>query len=1175
MRHAVTLFFGFSLALACVSGCSDDGPPRPADSSVDDGAVRPDGITVGDGPIIEGDAPKGCAGGCKSPPKTRCVDGDTLRVYESEGFCENDSCHYGFKDETCADGCEDNQCKGSPCQGVTCDKPPASVCADADNLRVYESPGSCDKGSCLYKDKLVPCQNGCDNGQCKGDPCAGVSCNAPPKNSCVDASTLRSFEGQGSCSGGTCSYGHKDVTCPFGCELGACKNDPCAGVSCNSPPASYCSNATTLRSFASPGSCAGGSCTYAKTDTTCAFGCDKGACKGDPCAGKSCTTPPASYCADATTLRSFASPGSCAGGSCTYIPSDTPCAFGCQNGSCKGDPCVGKSCTTPPASHCKDASTLRSYANLGSCQNGVCSYTPTDTPCAHGCALGACQADPCVGVSCVNPPTDSCTSGSALRVYAKTGICQGGACSYPYSDQLCPGGCAAGVCNGPSCGGNVCNSPPANSCESASVAKTYAPIGSCNGTSCDYQEIRILCSEGCFNGGCIAGSQQTEYIPIYASLTFVAMDLDATGAAHLLGCGYSPGLVYRHKTLSGWQQEQIEAGSSFCTGAIAVDAQGVVHMAYYDGVNKDVRYGRWENGVLQKELVATKGDRGYDIALTLDAAGKPVIAYYGEDGQHSVYVATRGASSWISTAIHSQTAKLSGNLELRADSGGDLHVLFDDTAATSIYLRGKGSNWTAQTLPTGRKISRSLAFTPAGERRYTYVTNNQLYQRSISAAGASLGDEYIAKSAVPFTYLPRYWPASLLTSSFAEYVKTDLGLWDRQYRFSAPQYSKLFDGQVGNDKRARLVASIGSSSTWGVITEPVCTPSCPAGACGSDGCGGSCGSCSSGNSCSPAQTCTGWKYERIGPIATSTTNTTFEFSGSDVHIFDSTHHYRYANGSWSIVTPPFSGEPFATTVDGTGKLHAAWFTTPSFYGGPIYVSTFENGAWTPSKAVGANGYAGIDIRVDGAGTYHIFHGRRQQTYNYSTLYTTFDGTTATTKTVHSSTAGSRIQIARDSGGKWHVFWFDYTSLRYSTDVSGSWVHSVVDYDASSYSPHTYRLMQDGSGGLHVCFWDNTKHKPIYARKNGASWDKESLPGTTGAYCAMDSTGKVVAADKSLLYTRTGTNTWSSDPIPVNRPGSTGSWAHHRPAAAFDGANKLHLFHVFYVGSDYYAYHGVR
>ena len=145
---------------------------------------------------------------------------------------------------------------------------------------------------------------------------------------------------------------------------------------------------THLRAYNTVGTCAAGNCSYASQLIACS--CANASCVVDPCANVTCTSPPGAICAAASTRRTFASVGTCADGSCSYAPTDTSCQFGCSNGACQSDPCAGVVCSSPPAAFCLDPDTVRRYATTGSCAQGLCSYAPTDTICVDGCSAGRC-----------------------------------------------------------------------------------------------------------------------------------------------------------------------------------------------------------------------------------------------------------------------------------------------------------------------------------------------------------------------------------------------------------------------------------------------------------------------------------------------------------------------------------------------------------------------------------------------------------------------------------------------------------------------------------------------------------------------------------------------------------------------------------------------------------------
>src|SRR5262249_534801 len=104
--------------------------------------------------------------------------------------------------------------------GVTCNMPQANSCdPDGQHLRVYNATGTCSAGgACSYASTLQLCQFGCANGACKNDPCAGVTCDQPQANSCdPDGQHLRVYNPTGTCSAGSCSYASTLQLCQFGC----------------------------------------------------------------------------------------------------------------------------------------------------------------------------------------------------------------------------------------------------------------------------------------------------------------------------------------------------------------------------------------------------------------------------------------------------------------------------------------------------------------------------------------------------------------------------------------------------------------------------------------------------------------------------------------------------------------------------------------------------------------------------------------------------------------------------------------------------------------------------------------------------------------------------------------------------------------------------------------------
>lgn len=350
----------------------------------------------------------------------------------------------------------------NPCANVTCDAPPANACKDASTLNVYSPNGTCSGGQCHYVVTPTTCANGCANGACNGDPCLGVTCNAPPASDCADATHLAVYDAPGSCSGGTCSYATHQVYCAFGCAAGVCNGDPCLGVTCSAPPASYCSGANDLVVSDTPGTCSAGTCSYTSHTQYCAFGCSGGACSGDPCAGVACNTPPASYCSTASTLLSFSAPGTCGGGACTYPQTSKACPGGCTNGVCKD---CATSADCPAGSYCN---------------GGSCASCTIDQHCGASCDDCTAKGGVCSGgATCVQCTVDSqCGAGK---------YCNGGACATCDTAQKCGPSCV--TCSGttPSCVGTVC----------VCTAGSCGANQTCNGGLCAVCKSDSACGASC------------------------------------------------------------------------------------------------------------------------------------------------------------------------------------------------------------------------------------------------------------------------------------------------------------------------------------------------------------------------------------------------------------------------------------------------------------------------------------------------------------------------------------------------------------------------------------------------------------------------------------------------------------------------------------------------------
>jgi len=198
------------------------------------------------------------------------------------GTCVQGRCEYDFiTGADCDDGnaCTINDtCTAGTCKGtaMACTTPRAPACLDATRLQTYDNPGVCNGGRCVYTQQTITCgAGGCANNACQTDPCASVTCNTPP-SVCYNAG--------GTCSAGSCSYPPNTASCDDGdaCTDGdKCSGGVCSGVPklCNTPDPDSCRDASTAVVHDRLGRCAAGACSYAVHYVSCPAGCAAGACK--------------------------------------------------------------------------------------------------------------------------------------------------------------------------------------------------------------------------------------------------------------------------------------------------------------------------------------------------------------------------------------------------------------------------------------------------------------------------------------------------------------------------------------------------------------------------------------------------------------------------------------------------------------------------------------------------------------------------------------------------------------------------------------------------------------------------------------------------------------------------------------------------------------------------------
>ena len=345
---------------------------------------------------------------CETPPADNCTD-STQYIYAATGACERDrGCVYFPATLACEHGCAGDVCAECT-DGEDCVIGSQPFCRDGD--LVVPTP-SCDAGLCGSSESVTPCDYGCDNDACRPSPCEGISCTALKAPTC-DGDRRIVYEATGTCTPDgdtsyTCEYAIDEAAsedCASGCTDGYCNDDPCVGVVCDEIPDDAC-DGDNLHTYQGNGVCNSDSgtaeCVYTPSTTLCPNGCGDATCY--ECNGPEDCSSTSPYCDGDDRVYATAV---CSEHTCSSQEQRETCAYGCDSGSCV-QPCAGFTCNNPPAAFCADEATLTTYGETGTCvvdasNQPSCEYQTQDEPCGTGLV---CETDGCVAPP--SPDVDWC-----------------------------------------------------------------------------------------------------------------------------------------------------------------------------------------------------------------------------------------------------------------------------------------------------------------------------------------------------------------------------------------------------------------------------------------------------------------------------------------------------------------------------------------------------------------------------------------------------------------------------------------------------------------------------------------------------------------------------------------------------------------------------------------------
>ncbi len=182
---------------------------------------------------------------------------------------------------------------------------------------------------------------------------------------------------------------------------------------------------------------------------------------------------------------------------------------------------------------------------------------------------------------------------------------------------------------------------------------------------------------------------------------------------------------YAHKGASGWVSETVGTPRGGTHTSLALDADGLVHISYFDRQWSDLIYikqnagGDWSGSVVAYYLDFWVV--GQFNSLALDHLGNPHISYFDPH-----FPALRIASGWQPVGWYSETvdniSSVYTSLEMDGGYGHISYYAYDMNRKGLRYAYQDASGWTSQTVDSGDNVGKytSLALDGDGNPHISY-----------------------------------------------------------------------------------------------------------------------------------------------------------------------------------------------------------------------------------------------------------------------------------------------------------------------------------------------------------------------------------------------------------------------------------------------------------------------
>jgi hypothetical protein len=167
-----------------------------------------------------------------------------------------------------------------------------------------------------------------------------------------------------------------------------------------------------------------------------------------------------------------------------------------------------------------------------------------------------------------------------------------------------------------------------------------------------------------------------------------------------------------------------QSGKAGLYSSLAIGVNSSVHIAYLDQINKDLIYTNNVGGLWVPDFVDDSGTVEGRSVLALDSQGVPHVAYYDGDG---LIYAKRNGTDWDLTMLDANN-ELGGGISMFIDTQDQVYITYYDEILTLLkYINNVGGEWNNATVIASEGlvgVDSAITVDENGDEHIAYVESN-------------------------------------------------------------------------------------------------------------------------------------------------------------------------------------------------------------------------------------------------------------------------------------------------------------------------------------------------------------------------------------------------------------------------------------------------------------------